>query len=228
MRILSFLRWSIVGALLALLIAPAAITLATGTQLVVVDGKSMTPTYEFGDLVLIGDPHPDDFQPGRVVTVGRPDGSMYTHRIQEITDGKALLKGDGNTAADPDTISYDQLVGAVRGHIGGPLAAVLAYVQTTPARISLAVLVLALLLLPLERRPADAKDGEDGEDGGREDGDTDPADQKDPPATSAEDTDRVLGDVFGLAGDRHPRTEKPSFLAPQEQNGPIRRRSPQW
>ena len=63
MRILSFLRWSIVGALLALLIAPAAITLATGTQLVVVDGKSMTPPTSSATLFSSATPTPTTFNP---------------------------------------------------------------------------------------------------------------------------------------------------------------------
>lgn len=163
MRILSSLRWSIVAALLVLLIAPAAVALFTGTQLVVVNGKSMTPTYDFGDIVLIGPPRESDFAPDHVVTVGRPDGDMYTHRIISISDGKAQLKGDGNAVEDPETVTFDQLVGAVRGHIGSPLADVLAYAQTLPARISLAVFVLALILLPLASRRGSHRDG-NGED----------------------------------------------------------------
>jgi len=151
MRILSCIRWSIVAAVLALLLAPAAVALTTGTQLVVVDGKSMTPTYDYGDIVLIGPPTEADFAPGHVVTVGLSSGAMYTHRVVSVTDGKAQLKGDGNAAEDPDLVTFDQLVGAVRGHIGSPLADVLAYAQTLPARISLAVLVLAFILLPLGR-----------------------------------------------------------------------------
>lgn len=151
-RILSIIRWGAVTAVLTLLVAPAAIGLVTNTRLVEVDGRSMVPTYEFGDLVLIGAPTNADFAPDHVVTVGTPDGSMYTHRIISVTDGEAQLKGDGNDTQDPETVTYDQLVGAVRGHIGTPFASLLAYAQTLPARISLAVLVLALILLPLERR----------------------------------------------------------------------------
>lgn len=217
-RILSLLRWSIVGALLTLLIAPAAITLVTGTQLVVVDGKSMTPTYDFGDLVLIGSPTPEDFQPDHVVTVGRPDGSMYTHRIQEITDGKALLKGDGNTAADPDTITYDQLVGAVRGHIGSPLAPFLAYVQTTPARISLAVLILALIIFPLERRPASAtKDNISNAE------ETNPRPEDDSSPTTSDEAAPALEDIFGLSEQGRAHPEEPLLLPPGEQHTHTRR-----
>ncbi len=222
MRTLSFARWGIVGALLTLLIAPAAITLITGTQLVVVDGKSMAPTYQFGDLVLIGSPTPDDFLPDHVVTVGRPDGSMYTHRIQEISGGKALLKGDGNSAADPDTIAFDQLVGAVRGHIGGPLAAVLSYAQTTPARISLAVLILALVFLPLERRSASTNDGPEETE---QAGDHGPNHQQDGPAPATDETKKFLDDVFGLAARQHDRTEDP--FPRQEHPVSARRQSAQ-
>ena len=162
MRTLSYIRWSIVAALLALLIAPAAVALTTGTQLVVVDGKSMTPTYDYGDIVLIGPPTEAYFAPDHVVTVGLPNGAMYTHRIVSITDGRAQLKGDGNVAEDPETITYNQIVGAVRGHIGSPLADILAYAQSLPARVSLAVLVLALILLPLTRQPR-ANAGKDNE-----------------------------------------------------------------
>lgn len=198
MRILSSLRWGVVAALLALLIAPAAVALVTGTQLVVVDGKSMTPTYQFGDIVLIGAPHPDDFAPDHVVTVGMPNGEMYTHRIISIDDGKAQLKGDGNTAEDPDTVTYDQLVGAVRGHIGGPLAGILAYAQTLPARVSLAVLVVALIMLPLSRQRRTVDD----------EGDQDTptpvaaeADAPDEPPSSSDDLDIFLPVVPAASSD---------------------------
>jgi len=161
MRILSLIRWGVVAALLALLIAPATVALLTGTQLVVVNGKSMSPTYDFGDIVLIGPARESDFAPDHVVTVGRPNGEMYTHRIISISDGKAQLKGDGNAVEDPDTVTFDQLVGAVRGHIGSPLADVLAYAQSFPARISLAVFVLALVLLPLGSRRGSPRDQDD-------------------------------------------------------------------
>ncbi len=230
MRILSLLRWAVVSALLLLLVAPAAMTLFTGTRLVVVDGKSMTPTYEFGDFVLIGPATPDDFQPGHVVTVGRPNGAMYTHRIQDISDGKATLKGDGNTAADPDTVTYDQLVGAVRGHIGGPLAPVLAYAQTVPARISLAVLILALILLPLERRPASQTDDEGAEGETSGDEDTGPADPRDAAGDDriTESPHASFEDVLGLTPEDGKRADAAAPTEIGSPHGFLRGRSQRW
>jgi len=216
MRILSALRWSVVAALLALLITPAAVALVTGTQLVVVDGKSMTPTYQFGDIVLIGAPHPDDFAPGHVVTVGMPNGDMYTHRIVSITDGRAQLKGDGNTAEDPDTVTYDQLVGAVRGHIGGPLAGILAYAQTLPARVSLAVLVVALILLPLSRHRRSADDEDDHVVSTRVGAEPDILRDH---ASSSDDLDIFLPMVPAASGDDEPAVPPPPR---------SRRRLQQW
>ncbi len=52
-RIASALRWMVVAALLILLVVPAVITLIGGSRFVVVDGGSMRPTYQYGDVLLI-------------------------------------------------------------------------------------------------------------------------------------------------------------------------------
>lgn len=184
-RALSLTRWVVVGLVLAALVVPAAFTFVTGLRIVAVDGESMTPTYQMGDVVLIGAPAPDDLHTDQVVTVQSPDGSLYTHRVIKVDDdGMLQLKGDGNSVADPVPVNPDTVVGVVRGHLAQPAAGILQFVLTLPARISLALVAVALVFLPIRsgvfselrtRRtddgaaaggasaPADSQDGEEAE-----------------------------------------------------------------
>ncbi|WP_022904109.1 MULTISPECIES: signal peptidase I [unclassified Curtobacterium] len=150
MRFLSYTRWFVVALIVATLLTPTAIALLSGAKLVVVDGKSMVPTYQYGDIILIEPATKQDFAPGHVVSVQRADGSIYTHRIKSVHDGTAVLKGDGNKVADPDTVTFNEVIGAVHGHIAQPLATVVAFVQSWPARICLGVTALALIMFPIE------------------------------------------------------------------------------
>lgn len=163
-RTLSTARWAIVGLVLAMLIIPAAFTLISGLRIVEVDGRSMTPTYQLGDIVLIGQPTPADLHVGHIVTVKSADGSMYTHRIIGIRDGQLQLKGDGNKIADPTTISPRNVVGAVRGHLQQPAAHLVELIETLPMRISLAAIAIALTFLPLRKDALRNRDDSQGRD----------------------------------------------------------------
>lgn len=149
MRIISTIRWILVAAFAILLVAPTAWSLATGQEFVQVTGESMTPTYQVGDVILISKPTTADFTEDTVVTVRNDDGDLYTHRIVSITGDEAQLKGDGNAFEDPSTITADDIVGVVRGHLGGIVGQMFLLLTTWPARISLLVLLLGLFFAPL-------------------------------------------------------------------------------
>jgi signal peptidase I len=156
MRFISAIRWFLVILLVALLIAPATWTLLTHQDIVKVDGKSMQPLYEVGDVILVGPPTKADFAPGHIITVRNDDGQLYTHRVVRIeNDGTAQLKGDGNAFEDPGTVSYSSVAGAVRHHINQPAAGAVLFSTTWPARISILVLLLGLTFAPLTSSPKD-------------------------------------------------------------------------
>jgi hypothetical protein len=147
--ITNVIRWTLVGALLAVLILPAAWLWISQQQLTQITGTSMTPTYALDDLVLEGSPRTSDFRVGSVVTVSAGAGQFYTHRIQSITGKRAELKGDGNKFVDPGTIGYSDIVAVVRGHIGGVGATAARILQSWPARISILAIVIGLTLIPI-------------------------------------------------------------------------------
>ncbi|WP_394685216.1 signal peptidase I [uncultured Microbacterium sp.] len=148
-RVLSSIRWVLVGLLLAAMLAPAVYSALTQTQFVSIEGASMAPTYEIGDLVVMAPPTPADFTPGHVVTVRSSDGSLYTHRIVSIDDAQATLKGDGNTSPDPHSVPFSDVVGAVVGHISQPWATPMALLLQWPVRIFVALFIIGLVVLPL-------------------------------------------------------------------------------
>ena len=155
-HVLSSIRWVVVGLLLAAMLTPAVYSALTHTQFISIEGASMAPTYEIGDLVVMAPPTPADFAPGHVVTVRSSDGSLYTHRIVSVDDGQATLKGDGNTSPDPRSIPFNDVVGAVVGHIGQPWATPMTLLLQWPVRIFVALFVIGLVILPLgtTRKPA--------------------------------------------------------------------------
>ncbi|BDI23887.1 signal peptidase I [Herbiconiux sp. L3-i23] len=152
MRFISAIRWILVAAIVVVLATPALATTIGGRMIVEVDGESMTPTYQVGDLILIREPAETDLQVGAVVTAVDGNGDMYTHRIIELNaDGTVKLQGDGNSAADPGTVGLENLRGVVELHLGQPWAALILQLQQWPLRICLLAVILGLALIPLAR-----------------------------------------------------------------------------
>lgn len=180
-RIASVLRWVLVAVILLLLTVPALVPLFGGARFVVVDGGSMRPTYDYGDVLLISEPTASDFHPGHVVTVRRSDGTLYTHRIKTIEHGQALLQGDGNSAPDPTLISSKEVVGAVRAHFTPPLSEAILIAQSWPGRISLTLILIAGVVLPLDGRQRRATDTETEHDDEEDEDDVEVADEDDDP-----------------------------------------------
>ncbi|MFD1714721.1 signal peptidase I [Amnibacterium flavum] len=153
MRTISIVRWIIVGVLTLALAIPALAVSVGGRLIVEVDGESMTPTYQVGDIILVREPTEADLVVGNVVTAIDGNGDYYTHRILTVNDdGSVSLKGDGNAAADPGSVTLDQLRGVVELHLGQPWAMLVIQLQQWPLRICLLAIILGFALLPLRSR----------------------------------------------------------------------------
>ncbi|WP_191089695.1 signal peptidase I [Nesterenkonia ebinurensis] len=152
---LRLLRTLAVALLGALLLLPLAIV-PLDHRLVVVDGASMAPTYQVGDVILVG-PADQDFEVGAVVTA-RGVGGLYTHRIVDVTeeDGQpvATTRGDANAYDDAAPLHPENVEGTVRFHTSQPWAGLIGITQSMPGRITLAALIAIVLLLPIRDREA--------------------------------------------------------------------------
>lgn len=95
------------------LIAAGAITgehpTLFGYAAAVVVSGSMSPTIEVDDMVII---HRQDSYSRRDIITYKDGEILVTHRIEDITDGGYITKGDANNTTD-GTISPDRVVGRV-------------------------------------------------------------------------------------------------------------------
>lgn len=149
--------------MLLLVVAATWITVLRPTQFggdaayILVDGQSMLPTYESGDLAITR--RQGAYQPGDVVAYRLPPGEVGAgriifHRIVDTHDGAFLLQGDNNPDIDPWFVNPDDIVGAAWLHVpvlGRALAA--AHDPATLAALA-ASLVFTWLILRPTRRPA--------------------------------------------------------------------------
>ena len=87
-----------------------------------VDGISMLPTLEEGDLVVIQKPAVGDFHVGDIVVYNPPcsaTGFSVIHRIVNVSNGEFVTKGDNNAQTDQvahiasSDVSYSCIVGKV-------------------------------------------------------------------------------------------------------------------
>lgn len=63
-------------------------------------GGSMSPVFEFGDLIIITRPPEGETLPLGTIISFQVKGQICTHRIVGITDEGYITKGDANTVAD--------------------------------------------------------------------------------------------------------------------------------
>lgn len=150
MRVMNVVRWVAVSILILVLAAPAAAVYLGGRTIVEVEGESMKPTYEVGDVVIIRPAIPSDLIAGTVVTAISPEKTLYTHRIESVdSTGRMQLKGDGNVASDPGTVKASQIEGVVIHHLDQPWAGLLIQLQQWPLRICMLVVIIGFALMPL-------------------------------------------------------------------------------
>ena len=84
----------------------------------VVEGKSMEPLLQTGDLVLVVKASPNSIHVGDIVVYKRPGGELVIHRVLKIdkvgNEYMYFIKGDNNPLPDGD-IPYSWILGKVAG-----------------------------------------------------------------------------------------------------------------
>jgi signal peptidase I len=90
---------------------------AVGGRALAIRSGSMAPAIGVGSLAVAVPQDPATLQPGDVVTVELPGGTILTHRIDTVVqqDDRRMfrLRGDANRTPDPVLATQDQLLGRV-------------------------------------------------------------------------------------------------------------------
>jgi signal peptidase len=141
---------AVIVALIALvLVVPILMPLVTGHRVIVVDGGSMSPTFELGDVLLTSAPTGDDLEVGRIIVVGEA-GTLYTHRVLEVDRGaadvRARLQGDANSVPDPGWVRQDEVYAVYETHLTGVPAVLVRSVIAPPGTLVLLGVAVVLLL----------------------------------------------------------------------------------
>ncbi len=110
----------------------------------------MEPDIPTGSLVYVQRAEATKIARGDVIAFyGENDtGAIITHRVvkNQVVSGQFITKGDANEKEDLSPVSYDRFIGEVSFHMP-VLGSILAYVATLYGKITVAVLVLAAILL---------------------------------------------------------------------------------
>jgi signal peptidase I len=147
-RSVRMLAWALLGMAVVVLAAPV-IPLATGHEVVIVDGGSMRPTFDPGDVLLL-DRRPTTSEVGDVVRVRGASGG-YVHRVVEVSGGMLTLRGDANGVDDPGAVAVSDVDGVVVGAIGPPWAPAIVALTSFVGRVSLVLMAAACVAVLLSR-----------------------------------------------------------------------------
>ena len=157
-RLLRLLGTLCAGLCLLLLIGCAGVlgyARVTGSQLVVVTGGSMIPTYGLGEGLVVRPLRADEPRPGSIITFRSPRGPLTTHRVVSLrhVDGRPFVqtKGDANAHPDPDFTPVAAIVGHPVAHLAR--GDTIAWLVLSPrGRLLLFALPLFLLVVIEGRR----------------------------------------------------------------------------
>ena len=89
-------------------LAPASF--GGGSRYGAVSGMSMEPNLSAGDMIVV---RPGTYRVGDIVAY-RAGDRLVVHRVVGVADGRLVLRGDGNAAADADQPTPDQVLGELR------------------------------------------------------------------------------------------------------------------
>jgi signal peptidase len=135
----------------------AAIALHVNPPVVPIQGVSMRPTLQTGELVLLEGVDPRQIHKGDIIAVNVPKEARQkyglpnrvVHRVVKIEHTPAgplfQTKGDGNAGQDVFTVHGDEVVGRMAGHVPG-LGYPLLFFRSTQGEILLGAIALIVLL----------------------------------------------------------------------------------
>lgn len=113
------------AAVFVLVISFLVLNLLGVVTLAVVEGRSMEPTLQTGDLVLVIKVSPKDIHVGDVIVYRKPSGTFIIHRVIRIksVDGQLyyVTQGDNNPIPDGPGIPYGEIVGKVASVNDAPI-----------------------------------------------------------------------------------------------------------
>lgn len=111
----------------------------------VVEGNSMSPTLNAGDIILIENVNPKDITNGTIISFYSPIGGIYTHRVVgvEMISDKYYFRTKGDALDSPDSwlISEKNVIGRVIARV--PL---IGYLILVP-RIYLALFLIIIIVI---------------------------------------------------------------------------------
>lgn len=114
--------------------------------LVVLTG-SMEPTYKTGSIIYYHKVNEDELKIGDPITFKLSNGTIVTHRINNIIDNEYQTKGDANETPDTLKLTYENILGKV-SKITIPLIGYVAYfIGKRPYLIGIAVLIMVSELI---------------------------------------------------------------------------------
>lgn len=156
-RVVLVLVRTIAVLLLLVLVAPFGWRAVTGDTFMQVSSGSMEPTYHVGDVISVRPVEGDELtEVGRevVVAFGAAGGNArYVHRVEEVLDDGAWLRGDNNAERDPQPVTQAQVEGTPRFALTGNAAEVFTFTQSVTGRAILVAAALVFLFVPVHRRP---------------------------------------------------------------------------
>ncbi len=124
-----------------------------GLRLLSIQTNSMSPTINYGDLIIDTGVDAEDIRKDDIITywtIINGERVLNTHRVKEIYDGGGYLifetKGDANTSADPLTVHQREIVGKYSFKIPG-LGKVFDYLQTPTGFLIVVVIPVLLFFL---------------------------------------------------------------------------------
>lgn len=128
-----------------------------GFSAAVVVSGSMEPSISVDDMIVIR--RQDAYEVGDVITF-TADGSLVTHRVQDMTSTGFLTQGDANDVPDLERVSAEQIVGKVVIVIP-KVGAVVGFLKT-PMGMTVMAMGMVLLLAASTFRQAPQKEREEG------------------------------------------------------------------
>jgi signal peptidase I len=159
----------LVAAVVAAAYALWPASLGGASRIIVVEGRSMEPTYQLGDLLVVRtDTSPDvgDVMVFRIPADEPGGGSLVVHRlVGRRDDGSWIAQGDNRTTPDPFRITERDLVGSPV--VSVPRGGRLIGLASRPTSVGLAAGLVAMALLwpsapvrPVVRQASDDVDDE--------------------------------------------------------------------